>query len=117
MAVVIGADFQMFVLWKEAGDPFNPSLSSWGEDARVGGHGGHLKDEEQKQIISDDQLFPLRNGRRFDFFLFNASQRRLKAETLRRWLESDLRRPLRKEQTPGGKQCLTEPKQRAETME
>lgn len=35
MAVAIGADFQMFVLWKEAGDPFNPSLSSWGEDARV----------------------------------------------------------------------------------
>lgn len=25
MAVVIGADFQMFVLWKEARDPFNPS--------------------------------------------------------------------------------------------
>lgn len=70
MAVVIGADFQMFVLWKEAGDPFNPSLSSWGEDARVGGHGGHLKDEEQRQIISVDQLFPLWNGRRFEFFSF-----------------------------------------------
>lgn len=35
MAVVIGADFQMFVLWKEARDPFNPSHFTRGKDARV----------------------------------------------------------------------------------
>lgn len=40
-------DSQMFVLWKEAGDGFNPSLSSWAEDARVTWPRRAPKDEKQ----------------------------------------------------------------------
>lgn len=29
MAVVIGADFQMFALWKESRDPFNLGHFTW----------------------------------------------------------------------------------------
>lgn len=71
MAVGIGGEFQMFVLWKEAGNPFNPSLSSWGEDARATWprRAPNVRNGT-KEIISVDLLFPLRNGRRLDFLIF-----------------------------------------------
>lgn len=122
-----------FTIWQSSSAPISKCLfygkrpgilliraSHPGEKMRRSpGHGGHLKDEQQnKKNISVDHFFSLRNGRRFELFFFgNASKQSLKAKTLRRWFESDLRRPLRKEQTLGGKQCLTKPQQRPETME
>lgn len=93
------------------------SRPAWGEDALVTWQRRTPKgwETERKNINVDHiSLEKQKKVWLFDFF-FNASMS-LKPETLRRCSESDPRRPLRKEPTPGGKECSTMPQQSSETQ-
>lgn len=59
MAVVIGADFQMFVLWKDTRVPFNLSHLTWERMLKSRDHRWPLKDGKH---ISVDHLFSLEDG-------------------------------------------------------
>lgn len=50
MAVVIGADFQMFVLWKETRDPFNLSHLTWERMLKSRDHKSPLKDGKHTSV-------------------------------------------------------------------
>lgn len=74
MAVVNGTDFQMFALWKEARDPFNPSHFSSGQRMH------EPRDRGWTPLMEDNHVS---NDYTFSLFLFRKKKYRINGKTLK----------------------------------